>query len=364
MHRRRGVLATIAHAVIAGVAVAAMPSCTDALGSHASVASLQVVPDFGDLSSVAVDPSTLHVVLTRVRDEKVVKDTSAAIDPVTGEATVVLKISLENGAEDYRLLLQATRNSDGVVLFEGSEVVTIGPGVNEVPVSVTAVPAGIRVNPGYANLGIGQTATLAANLVDANDSILSAAAATWVARTPAVATVDASTGVLSSVAAGTTVVVATYGSFTDSLLVQVAAAGTVPVSATGNGRAFRSPRVGDTVVVDVTADMSFTGGELLGSYNAELTWNAATLKYVSTATGGFAVPTLNETQTTLGSLRFSAADANGASGAVVVARVRFVAQASGSAAMQLAITELSAAKTFTNLLSSVTVTNGVVTVRP
>jgi hypothetical protein len=85
---------------------------------------------------------------------------------------------------------------------------------------------------------------------------------------------------------------------------------------------------------------------------------------VSTAAVDFGAPTLNETQTAQGSLRFSAANAQGTSGAVVVARIRFVAQAQGGANLALQITELSAAQTFTNLLSNVTVTNGSVTVRP
>jgi hypothetical protein len=85
---------------------------------------------------------------------------------------------------------------------------------------------------------------------------------------------------------------------------------------------------------------------------------------VNVLNGTFGTPTINDTQTGQGSLRFSAANATGVGGSVVVARVRFVAQATGTTAPQLAISELSAAQTFTNLLSSVVVTNGSVTVRP
>jgi hypothetical protein len=122
--------------------------------------------------------------------------------------------------------------------------------------------------------------------------------------------------------------------------------------------------VADTVIVAVTASMALTSGELLGSYNAQLTWNPAVLRYVDVLAGNFGAPTINDTQTGQGSLRFSAANAAGVGGSVTVARVRFVAEATGSAAPALTITELSAAQTFTNLLSSVIVTNGSVAVRP
>jgi hypothetical protein len=231
-------------------------------------------------------------------------------------------------------------------------------------VSVGAVPAGLRITPGFAVLGSGGTVALAANLVDANGVVIGpAGTVTWTSRAPSAVTVDAS-GLVTAAAGPTAIIVATAGAFTDSALVRVAAAGDVPVAAIAAGRAFHGPRLNDTVVVDVTAHMTFTGGELLGSYNAQLTWNPAVLRYVGVQAGTFGAPTVNETQVQTGSLRFSAANAQGVAGAVVVARVRFVAQAAGSAAPQLSITELSAAQTFTNLLSSVIVTNGSVTVRP
>lgn len=433
-------------------------ACSDALGAGGASGAMVVLPDFGELAPFAANADRLRLLVTRVLTGTVAKDTTVGIDQATGEAVVELRLNLESGAEQYTVLLQAIRSSDGLVLFEGTQTVTVSPGTTAAPaqlpvtyvgpaaaavsiqprdtavapgsvftftavardaaqavvatpvtfalvtaadsvilnvgkftgvatagtgptgtvrvvartpegrtdtarVSVGAVPAGVRVTPGFATLGVGGTVTVAAELVDANGIVISPATATWVSRSPSVAGVSG-TGVVNAAAAGTAVIVATAGSFSDSLLVRVAATGSVPVSAIAGGRAFRSPRVGDTVVVDVTADMTFTGGQVLGSYNAQLTWTAAVLRFVDVQPGGFGAPTVNTTQTAQGSLRFSAANAQGVGGAVVVARVRFVAQATGSAAPLLAITELSAAQTFTNLLSSVVVTNGTVTVRP
>jgi Cohesin domain len=452
-----GVRRTLRTALLLGALVGAV-ACGDALGAGAGQVSFVIAPEFGALAAFANNADSLHLVISRTSDASVVVDTTIGIDPVTGEATADIHVVLLSGAESFTLLLEALRSSDGMVLFSGTQTVTvtgssgttpvsipvtytgpngafvviqprdtaIAPGAAftftavvfdaaeaAVPVPVTfdladaanaviltvskytgiatagtttgtvqvvarsadgltdtarvavgAVPAGVRVTPGYAILGLGGTVTETANLIDANGTVITPATATWLSRTPSVATVDATTGVVTGAAAGTAVVVGTSGTFTDSLLVRVAAAGTVPVSAIADQRAFRRPRVGDTVVVDVTANMAFVSGEVLGSYNAQFTWAPAALKYVDVQPGNFGAPTLNTSETQQGQLRFSAANATGVGGSAVVARIRFVAQAAGAGTLQLAITELSAAQTFTNLLSSVVVTNGVVTVRP
>jgi hypothetical protein len=165
---------------------------------------------------------------------------------------------------------------------------------------------------------------------------------------------------------GTAIVVGSGSGFSDSALVAVPPATNVVVSATSSGRSFPVARVGvDTVVVDVTADMRFTPSERLGSYNARLTWNPAVLQYVSVVNTTFAPPTVNADSVAQGRLRFASADANGATGQVVVARVRLRAIAAGTTSPAITISEMSASSpTYTNLLSRVTVTNGSVTVRP
>ena len=232
-------------------------------------------------------------------------------------------------------------------------------------VSVGAVPAGIRIRPGFGVIGSGGTLQLTADVVDAAGGVIGpATGVTWTSRATGVAGVNAG-GTVSGVAAGAVVIVGSATGFTDSILVRVAAAqGEVPFTAVAGGRAFARVRTGDTVVVDVVADMNHIGGELLGSYNAQLDWNPSLLGFVSVQGVDFGSPTVNTAQTSSGVLRFSAADANGVGGAVVVARVRFVASGSGSGTLQLAVTEVSAALSFTNLLTFRTVTAGSVTVVP
>jgi len=515
-------------------------ACGDAVGTGFGRAGLVLVPAFGELATFADNADRLRIVVTRVADTALVKDTTVAIDPATGEAAADVQVQLSSAAELFEVLLQAIRTSDGAVLFEGVQSVTVTSGATnpvEVPLSyagptgafltlepadtavapgtsftyraivfdtleaATPVPvtfglatpadstilavqrhtgavaaaagsagtvavvartpdgladtarvtvgqvafsvsgtilmgatplagvsvaatgghtqtvttaangsyvltnvalnaanivitptlagygftpasravagpvtadvtgqdfaaaAGLLVTPGYETTGAGTGFSVTAAFIDAGGAAIGPASAAWISRSPSVATVSPA-GLVNAVSAGAAVIVGTSGTLADSMLVRVPAAGSVPVSAIADDQAFRRPRVGDTVAVDVRVNMFFSGGELLGSYNGQLTWNPTVLRYVDVQAGNFGTPTINDTQTGQGSLRFSAANATGVAGSVIVVRVRFVAQAVGGGAPALTITELSAAQTFTNLLSSVVVTNGSVTVRP
>ncbi|MBI4420601.1 MAG: Ig-like domain-containing protein [Gemmatimonadetes bacterium] len=233
---------------------------------------------------------------------------------------------------------------------------------------VGAVPNSVRITPGYANVGTGQTLELTGAVLDPIGNNLGLGPISWTSRAPEVALVDASTGVVTGVAPGDAVIVATFTTFSDSIRVTVPVVGNVVVSALGNGRSFRSPAVGDSFQVEVAADMRFTPSEKLGSYNARLTWNTSQLAFVDTVTavsGDFAAPLVNRDSVASGVLRFAQADPAGKAGAFVLARFRFRAVAQGAAGSAMAITEMSApSPLFTNLLTRVTVINGAVTVSP
>jgi hypothetical protein len=102
---------------------------------------------------------------------------------------------------------------------------------------------------------------------------------------------------------------------------------------------------------------------LLGSYNATLTWDPGTLSFIDVLPGDFPQPEVNTMNVSSGELRFAQANANVTIGSTVLARVRFLAQATGTTQPALSISELSAAITFTNLVDRVTVTNGTVTIQ-
>jgi hypothetical protein len=222
------------------------------------------------------------------------------------------------------------------------------------------------VAPGYANVAVGATVTLA--VLDVGGNPLPPTSATWASRSPGVATVNAAGDVV-GVGPGTAVVLATATGFGDSALVTVPPATHVVLSTTSNARGFRDARVGDTVVVDVTADMQFTPTEKLGSYLDTLSWNPAVLQFVDVQVGPFGgLFTVNTADAAAGRIIISSANAQpgtAGTGAVVVARARFRALAAGGTQVVNRVGEMSAAETYTNLFGTnrVTVTNGYVTVR-
>ncbi len=229
------------------------------------------------------------------------------------------------------------------------------------------VPFDVAVTPGYADIAVGDTLTLVGQIVDPLGNPLGGSV-TWQTRSPGVATVDAA-GKVTGVASGTAVIVASGSGVSDSGLVVVAVPTNAIVSATSGGSGFREARVGDTVVVDLTADLRYTPNELLGSYQASLDWNASVLQFIDVQSTSFAAPVVNPgTGSCSHQLCLAAADAQNTTSNVVVARVRLLALAAGSTSTTLGVTELSSnvAPTFTNLYAAnrVTVISGNVTVRP
>lgn len=229
-----------------------------------------------------------------------------------------------------------------------------------------ALIASVRLSPGFSVMRPAQTQTLQLVARDGAGNQVPATGATFTSRTTRVATVNASSGAVSAADTGTTVIVGAIGPVSDSVVVAVAGNGVAVASAIGDARAFDEARVGDTVRVLVAVNLSGVAPERLGSYNAQLDWTPATLRYVRTdvVAGGFAAPTVNSGNATSGQLRFGAADANGHAGpSVGLVTVIFVANAAGSTSLTLTLTDLSAAVTFANLLPSALVHSGRVRVQ-
>ena len=230
---------------------------------------------------------------------------------------------------------------------------------------VGVVAASLRVTPGYGNVAAGGTLQLAGSLLDAGGNPVGGGTITWVSRTASVATVS-TTGLVTAVTVGQTVVVATAGAFADSVIITVPAAGNVLVFTSSKGRSFAAAAVGDTVSLDLTADLGFASGEKLGSYGATLTWDAAKLQLDTLVAGSFPEPTVNYNARGTGQLQFAAANTAGATGQTILAKVRFRALSAGSGVPVLTFSEMSApSPSFTNLFAAnrVTVTNAGVTVR-
>ncbi len=459
---------------LAAVSLIGLAACAELSSPRVRTVSLTIVPVFAaadPYAAAATTADSLRIIVLR-DSAGVFQDTAAtataAIDSV-GEVNTTINVLLLQSPSRFRIVLQAIRSSDGLIVFAGEDTVVVtaqsssGEGQQvEIPIvytgpkaksivlapkdtSVTSlvsflfrvtpydslggivdpppvinfflvnpadstklqvgkftglatavttatdsvrvyaetadgqaadttrvylgsVPAALRVTPGYANLGIGDTLTFTGRVVDAGGNPAPSASVTWVSRDTSVASINAS-GKVTGIAVGTAVLVASGSGFSDSALVTVVTATHAVVSTTSSGSAFRAARVGDTVVVDLTADLRFTPSERLGSYQAAMDWNALVLQYLDVQTTSFAAPTVNPgTANCTHQLCLAAADAQNAAVSVIVARVRFRALAAGTTSPVLSISEMSSnvPPTFTNLFAAnrVTVTNGSVTVRP
>ncbi len=270
-----------------------------------------------------------------------------------------LQASLSGAAAPATITLTLAKGSLAAGTYTATVPVTAS-GVANSPQNLTvsyqisvALIASVRLTPGFSVMRPTETQTLQVVARDAGGTQVPATGATFTSRSTGVATVNPTTGVVTAVGPGTAVLVGAVGTIADSVVVAVAATGVAVASAVGDARAFDEARVGDTVRVLVAVNLRGVAPERLGSYNAQLDWTPATLRYVRTdvVAGGFAAPTVNSGNATSGQLRFGAADANGHAGPDVgLVTVIFVANAAGSTALTLTLTDLSTALTFVQLL--------------
>lgn len=304
--------------------------------------------------------------------------TAGTVSYGASQPTGWLTASLSGATAPATLTLTAAKGA----LAAGTYTATVpvlsavaGNSPQNVSVSFQVTPAAvslasIAVTPGFRVLLPGDTLTLQAAGKDASGNPLTVSGLSFVSRYPSVATVSATTGLVTAIGSGNVVIVAQApsgtGTVADSTLVQVAPNGTAVVSAQFGAREFAGAKAGDTVVAQVVADLRAVTGEVLGSYNVQLNWSTADLTYVraDTVSGGFAAPTINDTQADSGVLRFGSAAPNGSTSPVALIRITFVAKAAGTTS-QLLLTpsDLSAARTFTNLLPSSLWVQGYMTIR-
>ena len=248
-----------------------------------------------------------------------------------------------------------------------SGVASNSPQTVAVTLDVVNAPLGsITVTPGWFVMLPTGGQSLVVTAKATNGTTVATPALTWTSRSPSVATVDAS-GSVTGVAGGTAVIVADAGGgIADSALVAVAGSGQAVASVITDARAFDRVKAGDTVRVLVAVDLRNVSGGNVGSYTAEVDWNAAQLTFVSadTVSGGFMGPTINQNNVGAGRLQFGGANPNGYTGPNVgLLSIKFVAAASGPTPVTLLLTDLTAAGTFTNLLTQAIIASSAVKVQ-
>jgi uncharacterized protein YjdB len=148
-------------------------------------------------------------------------------------------------------------------------------------VSVTNLPvASVTVSPSPASVYVGATARLVATLKDANGNPLSGRAVAWTTSNGAVASVD-STGLVTGIALGTTIITATSEGQAGSATVTVSS---VPVASVLVAPSAANMLVGDTV--RLTATTQDAAGTVLAG--RAITWSSSNPSVVTVSSTGLA----------------------------------------------------------------------------
>ena len=237
-------------------------------------------------------------------------------------------------------------------------------------VAALTAPAAVVITPGYVTLTTlapGNSAQLTAAVTDLAGKPLSPALATWTSSAPQVALVS-STGLLTSVARGSAVVVASAApGVADSVAVVVGDPTLVPGNAIAlpltGGRSFGVGRVGQPVAVDIVVDLKAVTAGLLASYDARFTWNTAALKFDSTQAGSIALLTVIPDTAASGILHFSGSDPIGQGGSPTLVRLWFTATGAGPSNHVLGVNVLTAVGPV-DLLPGLLVAPGNATITP
>lgn len=122
--------------------------------------------------------------------------------------------------------ISATGTITGVSAGTTQVIATSGGVTAQAPITVTNPPpvlTTINVSLPLSTIWMRQTVTATAGGLDQYNAAISVGAVTWSSTTPAVATVDASTGLITGVSLGTTQVTATFGAKSAARTVTVSA---------------------------------------------------------------------------------------------------------------------------------------------
>jgi hypothetical protein len=240
------------------------------------------------------------------------------------------------------LALARQDGTAGVVVISGARTSVQDTAVVQIGAGPPPI-ASVAVAPGFGVVTVGGTMQLGVTARDGAGNTVPAGSVSFTSRSAGVASVSTA-GVVTGVSGGTATIVATASGVSDSMLVAVAADSVAVAAPVADARFFGEASAGDTVRVQMGVDIRGAAPEKLGSYNARLTWTTGQLRFVRTETAGaFGAPVTNPDSTSVGVLRFSAADANGATGpAILLLTAVYVAEAAGSTPLALTLTDLSA----------------------
>lgn len=168
----------------------------------------------------------------------------------------------------------ASVSSTGVVtgVAPGQDTIVAASGAVTARVPVTVVPlppTSVVVSPNSKTLYVTQTLALSAQVTDQNGKVVSGAVVTWSSGNPAVATVDAASGVVTAVAPGVDTVTATSNTLTGTAVITVKLVPVVTVTLTPDNP---SLYVGQTTTLVPT--VSDSAGNALSLTGRAVSWSS------------------------------------------------------------------------------------------
>jgi uncharacterized protein YjdB/alpha-tubulin suppressor-like RCC1 family protein len=230
-------------------------------------------PTPASVATVDVAPGTTQVAIGRT--------TQLAATMKDAAGTVLSGRTVSWSSSDAAI---ATVDASGVVtgIAVGAATVTATSEGKSAQAAVTvklSPVASVVVTPNTPNIKLGEVATLAASVRDDRDVVLAGREVRWTSSAPAVATVDAATGVVTAVSGGQAKITATSDGVSGSATVTV----TVPVATVAVNAAPDTLEAYDQLAL--TATLRDAKGNVLTGRAITWTSSAPTIASIDAATG-------------------------------------------------------------------------------
>ena len=168
----------------------------------------------------AVDQAHIQLVSASGGGATVVDETFV-VSSQGGEIRVQVEVELEEAGTDF--IANVVLRGGGSALFEGGSEVVMEPGATvQADLSLTPVPAGLRISPEALEplRSLGETLQLAGHVVFATGDPIPGRQVAWESTDPGVASVSAA-GEVTAVGAGTATIRATHQDLSDQVEVEV-----------------------------------------------------------------------------------------------------------------------------------------------
>ncbi|HWZ57436.1 MAG TPA: Ig-like domain-containing protein [Gemmatimonadaceae bacterium] len=255
--------------------VTAVDSGTAVIAASASgvSASATIVVTHKNVASITLAPASSNLFVNQnVQLAATLKDSSGNVltgRPITWTSSNTAAATVDQAG----FVLAVAVGSATITAKSGGATGTASITVSNVPV------ASITITPAAPTVIVGQTTTLTATAKDAGGNVLTGRPVSWTSATTAVATIDPATGVVTGVAAGTSIITATSGGISAHVTVTVQ---NPPASSVVISPSVANLLVGQTLQLTATVTDA-SGNPITG---AVVTYTSGTPAIASVTTSG------------------------------------------------------------------------------